>query len=156
MTAPEISGLVDRLVGIHGEGGICPAADDWRAILQFDLDRPIFILNLLRFRDEVQVSDRKIPGSEAYDQYAAGVAAAFLRAGGKQVFFGRVGHLFPIADGDVWDAAIVTRYPSPRALASFWLDDQFIEAHAHRVDGVERSRVLVFEDAASATYAASP
>jgi hypothetical protein len=150
--SPETEALVDRLVEVHGEGGICPTADDWRSILRFDPGGPIFILNLLKFKQTTSVSGETMSGSSAYDRYAIGVAPAFARAGGKQVFFGRVGHSFPDSADVEWDAAIVTRYPSPRALADMWLDSDFIEAHEHRVDGVEQSRVLIFSDPRMAQY----
>ena len=63
--------------------------------------------------------------------------------GGELVFFGRVSHMFAFAAGDAWDAVIVTRYPSAKALAEMWLDPEFIAAHANRVDGVMRSQALV-------------
>jgi hypothetical protein len=36
------------------------------------------------------------------------------------------------------------RYRSPTPLAGMWLDPPFIAAHENRMDGVERSQVLIF------------
>lgn len=44
------------------------------------------------------------------------------------------------------DTAILTHYPSAQALANFWLDDEFEDAHKNRVDGVKKSTVTVLED----------
>src|SRR5262245_24148717 len=139
----ETTRLIELLVATHGEEGVCPTAGDWRAI--FDVgdrgDGPVRLLNLLKFHAEVDTPDGPISGDTAYGKYSSGVSSAFARAGGQRIFFGRVGHMFSLGDVRDWDAAIVTQYPSARALAHFWLDPEFIAAHANRLDGVERSQV---------------
>lgn len=139
----EVEACIARLVSVHGEDGVCPTADDWRAIFTLGKQEPIHILNLLAFKPQVDTGSSPISGAAAYAKYAAGVAQAFARVGGERVFFGRVGHMFGSGDLFHWDAAIVTRYPSAGALAEMWLDAEFIAAHNNRVDGVERSQVLV-------------
>ncbi len=134
---------IERLVELHGEKGLCPTRSDWAEILACPEDEPLNILNLLRFQPEVQTGTGLLTGMEAYANYSAGVGPAFLRAGGKSLYFGKVNHIFGTVEGTDWHAAILTRYPSPAALANFWLDDEFVEAHAHRASGVESSRVLV-------------
>jgi uncharacterized protein (DUF1330 family) len=128
--------LIERIVSIHGEQGICPTAADWRTILQQPGDRPVDILNLLAFKTDID-------GLRAYLAYSSAVTPAFERVGGRMLYFGQVSHIFGTGDYGSWDAAILTRYPSPHALASFWLDEEFIAAHAHRIDGVERSQAVV-------------
>jgi uncharacterized protein (DUF1330 family) len=125
--------LVQRLVDLHGESGLSPSAADWHAILSQPSTEPLAILNLLEFKLD--------GGREAYHSYSQAVGPAFLRVGGKRRFFGQVAHIFPASAG--WNAAILTIYPSPQALAEMWLDPEFIAAHAHRIDGVLRSQVLV-------------
>jgi uncharacterized protein (DUF1330 family) len=147
--ASEVDGLVDRLVSIHGEGGACPTAADWRAIFTAGGDRPLSIVNLLRFTNEVDTPDGPGSGAAAYRRYSSATAGAFARAGGEVLFFGpAVAHAFGLGEIDQWDATVVTRYPSAEALARMWLDPEFISAHNHRVDGIARSQVLVFGDGA--------
>lgn len=136
--------IVERLVSLHGEGGVCPSASDWRAIFALRGAGAIHILNLLKYKPQVATSDGTIAGAAAYARYAAGVGAAFNRAGGERIFFGRVGHMFALGPSADWDAAVLTRYPSADALAQMWLDPELVVAHESRVDGVERSQVLVF------------
>jgi hypothetical protein len=118
-------------------------ADDWRAIFATG-NGPVRLLNLLKFRPEVASPDGPVSGAAAYARYAAGTAGAFARAGGERIFFGQIGHMFAFGEAPVRDAAILTRYPSPRALADMWLDTDFITAHENRIHGAERSQVLVF------------
>ena len=139
----ELQALVRRLVDLHGEEGLCPTRQDWAAILRCPSDTPLDMLNLLRFKPLVQTPERPTTGMAAYGRYSAGVGPAFARVGGKLLCFGKVNHTFGTISGTDWHAAILTRYPSPGALANFWLDREFIAAHAHRASGVEQSRVLV-------------
>jgi uncharacterized protein (DUF1330 family) len=143
--ANEVDGLVDQLVSIHGEGGACPTAADWRAIFAAGGDGPISIVNLLGFASEVETPDGSGSGADSYRRYSSATAGAFARAGGEVLFFGHaVAHAFGLGAIDGWDATVVTRYPSAEALARMWLDPEFISAHGHRVDGIARSQVLVF------------
>jgi uncharacterized protein (DUF1330 family) len=149
--------LVKKLVAIHGEEGVSPTAHSWREIFRLGKDGPIHIINLLKFRQQVDTLDGPISGVAAYGKYTEGVGPAFARVGGQRIYFGQVGHAFALGPVTDWDAAIVTRYPSADALAQMWLSPEFIAAHTNRVDGVERSQVLVFGEpqASSARTAAS-
>jgi uncharacterized protein (DUF1330 family) len=138
--------LVRKLVEIHGEQGICPTARDWTQVLNSARDQPLTILNLLQFKPTVEAAGATITGWQAYTAYSTEVGAAFARVGGKLVYFGKVSHMFPDTGG-TWDAAVMTRYPTPRALAEFWLDHEFIRAHRLRIDGVERSCIIVLSAA---------
>jgi uncharacterized protein (DUF1330 family) len=139
----DLHDLVNRLVSLHGEMGLCPTKSDWEAILSCPAEKPVNILNLLKFKMEVQTPAGPTSGFAAYGNYSTGVGGAFTRVGGKTLYFGKVNHIFGTVAGTDWDAAILTRYPTPRALANFWLDEEFIAAHAHRESGVDKSRVLV-------------
>ncbi len=136
--------LIEKLVEIHGEEGVCPTAHSWREIFKLGQSGPIHIINLLKFRQQVDTPEGSISGAAAYGKYTAGVGTAFVRVGGQRIYFGRVGHIFALGDAGDWDAAIVTRYPSADALAQMWLSPEFVDAHKNRTDGVERSQVLVF------------
>ncbi len=148
----DAADIINELVSIHGEEGVCPTADDWRQI--FEREGPIHLLNLLKFRGSVEAADGAITGARAYARYSSGVAPVFARVGGELLFFAPVASAFGLGDAPAWDAAILTRYPSSRALADMWLDPIFIAAHEQRVDGVERSQVLVF-GAEGAAYGVS-
>jgi uncharacterized protein (DUF1330 family) len=127
--------VVGRLVGLHGEGGVCPTADEWRAILACEA-RPLHLLNLLKFHGDV--------GEEAYRRYRAGNTGPFARAGGEALYFGHAAVGFGSGEKPDWDAAILTRYPSADALAEMWLDPEFVAAHESRMEAVAASQVLVF------------
>ena len=64
--------LVQQLVALHGEDGICPTAADWRAILA--IEGAIHVLNLLAFQDEVSTATGTRSGADAYRRYTTSVA----------------------------------------------------------------------------------
>jgi uncharacterized protein (DUF1330 family) len=139
----EIESLVTRLVGLHGEGGLAPTAADWRRIFEVTGEGPLTVVNLLGFHPTAASSQGSVTGEQAYRRYTRATAGAFERVGGELLSFGAVAHGFGLGDHGDWDAVVVTRYPSARALADMWLDDEFVAAHADRRDGVARSHVLV-------------
>lgn len=139
----EIESLIDRIVGIHGEGGLAPTAASWRRIFEVGGEGPVTFVNLLGFHPAVVSSEGPLTGEQAYHRYIRATAGAFERVGGELLYFGSVGHGFGLDDHGDWDAVIVTRYPSARALADMWLDDGYVAAHASRRAGVARSQVLV-------------
>lgn len=128
--------IIDKLVELHGEDGLSPTRQDWKAI--FAIQGSVKILNLLVF-DEVD-------GLGSYLAYSSQVSSVFQRHGGKLVYFGKSAHIFGNIPSEEWDAAILTHYPSAQALANFWLDEEFEDAHKNRVDGVKKSTVIVLED----------
>jgi hypothetical protein len=135
-----MSEIVDRLIALHGEKGAVPTRNEWHKILNLPPDAPVVILNLIRFHPD--------GGRAAYFDYIRNVGPAFARTGGEQIYFGPVAFGFGMTDPGQWDAAILTRYPTPLALAQMWLDPDFIDAHRSREDGLADSQVLVLpEDA---------
>jgi hypothetical protein len=70
--SPELQALVERLVELHGEEGLCPTRTDWTAILRCPVGEPSNILNLLKFKLEVQTPAGSIAGMAAYRRVESG------------------------------------------------------------------------------------
>src|SRR4051794_17325842 len=80
-------------------------------------EEPVFMLNLLRFKDRADGVDAAegISGLEAYQRYAAAAAGHLERVGGELLWAGACDPAL-IDPGDVeWDVAAVVRYPSRAA-----------------------------------------
>ena len=138
----EIDRLIISLIRTHGEGGVCPTANEWRAIIEID-SGPIRILNLLKFREKLHGPLEGVSGAAAYARYVRKVTPAFLRAGGEQMFNAPVNMMFGLGKGQHWDAAAMARFPSARAFTDMWLDPDFIAARDSRAEGLERSQYMV-------------
>ena len=131
--------MVANLIDLHGEEGLSHSADGWRRILEAGHGQRVRVLNLLKFREQVTVDEEQMSGREAYSKYLAATSKPFARVGGRLIARGDIFDAFAfVADGD-WDSFVVTEYPTGGALATMWLDTEFVSAHRYRHAGVSKS-----------------
>ena len=111
-------------------------------------DRPIAMINLLRFRDAAAYpadhaeAGKGRTGAEAYAAYGRAAAAAFARAGGRQIWLGRP-ELTLIGPADeVWDLAFIAWYPTAEAFIGMLRDPEYQRAVVHRQAAVADSRLI--------------
>jgi uncharacterized protein (DUF1330 family) len=128
---------------------IDPTADQVRALRDVPDDRPITMVNLLKFRDRARYEDGDelaCSGREAYAHYkhaftetVGAVSQAQIVFAGpvQQVFIGAVGQ--PETD---WDEVLIVRYPSRRHFLAMMADATYREALRHRYAGLERTVLL--------------
>lgn len=102
---------------------------------------PVFMLNLLRFRDQAD-GDADQTGRDAYGVYAAATAPHLDRVGGKIVWAGECDEAL-IGPGDrEWDVVAVVRYPSRSAFLSMVGDPDYQSNTHHRAAGLVDSRLI--------------
>jgi uncharacterized protein (DUF1330 family) len=128
---------------------IDPTADQVRALRDVPDERPITMVNLLKFRTQARYEDgdeAPCTGREAYARYkqaftvtVGSVSQAQVVFSGpvEQVFIGRSGQ--PETD---WDEVLVVRYPSRRHFLAMMADPTYREALRHRYAGLERTVLL--------------
>ncbi len=127
---------------------IDPTREVMAAFRDLPSDRPIAMINLLRFRDRADYPpDRAdhatgLSGADAYRRYGATAAAPFQRAGGRQVWLGRP-ELTVIGPADeTWDLAFIAAYPTGDAFVAMLRDPEYREAVVHRQAAVLDSRLI--------------
>ena len=128
---------------------IDPTADQVRALRDVPDERPITMVNLLKFRAQARYEDGEeapCSGREAYARYkkaftvtvgAVSQAQVVFQGPVQQVFIGVAGR--PEAD---WDEVLVVRYPSRRHFLAMMADPAYSEALRHRYAGLERTVLL--------------
>lgn len=128
---------------------IDPTADQVRALRDVPDDRPVTMVNLLKFRAQARYEDgdeAPCTGREAYARYkhaftqtVGDVSQARVVFAGpvQQVFIGEAGR----TDTD-WDEVLVVRYPSRRHFLAMMADPVYREALRHRYAGLERTVLL--------------
>ena len=128
-----------------------PAPQAIAAFLGRDLDAPVVMLNLLRFRETADYSScpdldpgLEVGGRDAYERYLEHTAPFIDRYGGEVLFRGSGGG-FLIGPADGWDQVIVVRYPSSRAFLAFSQDPDYLEGAGHRTAALLDSRLLPLE-----------
>ena len=116
-----------------------PTREQWRDLQQHDSGGPIYMLNLLKFREQAAYADGRattLSGEEAYAIYGRAVSRMVLEAGGKLVFSGRVeGTMVGVVE-DSWDSVAIMMYPSLAVMGQITSSAAYAEIHVHRDAGL--------------------
>jgi uncharacterized protein (DUF1330 family) len=124
---------------------------DQAAAFQGDADNgePVFMLNLLRFKEHADGVDAAdgISGAEAYGRYAANTGKHLARVGGRIVWAGGCHEALIGPGGREWDVAAVVRYPSRTAFLQMVSDPDYLAGTVHRTAGLAESRLIPCSEA---------
>jgi len=102
-------------------------------------DGPIYMVNLLKFREKAEYGDGRetvLSGTEAYMLYAAGVSEILEQLGGGGMFSARVDRLVIGEVEELWDAVAIAMYPSRQAMMEMFQSKQYQDIHVHRDAGL--------------------
>lgn len=100
---------------------------------------PIYMVNLLKFREKAVYEDGRetgLSGEEAYDLYGAGVSRLLLKHGGAPMFGAKVERLMLGEVEELWDKVAIAMYPSRQAMLEMMMDPEMAEISAHRSAGL--------------------
>jgi uncharacterized protein (DUF1330 family) len=108
-------------------------------------DGPLYMLNLLKFRERAVYADGRetnLSGSEAYGLYGVGVAKLIDELGGR-IEMGMKTNVLLIGDGDLeWDSVALVKYPSFEAFVAMTQSPAYQEIHVHRDAGLEHQLLI--------------
>ncbi len=102
-------------------------------------DGPVYMVNLLRFKDRAEYEDGRetqLTGEEAYQIYGRGVAELLPRYGGELTFAADVTFLALGQVEDLWDEVAIARYPNRPALLEMSTSDEWRALAVHRTAGL--------------------
>jgi len=100
------------------ENAVVPTGEQLQSLLAMGGDRPVVMVNLLKFRERAEYDEPGEPemsGREAYERYGRVMAGIVLSRGGKLRFSSRVDALVIGEVGELWDAVAIMEYPSRAA-----------------------------------------
>lgn len=122
---------------------IDPERDQFDAFKELPRDKPIMMLNFLRFREKAAYEDgREATGAEAYAAYGSESGPIFRRVGGEIIWRGKP-ELMVIGPKDkCWDMIFVARYPTASAFLEMVTDPDYRIAVKHRQAAVLDSRLI--------------
>lgn len=103
-------------------------------------DGPIYMVNLLKFKERAEYPDGResdSTGSEAYAIYGAAVVPLVVEHGGRLIFSGAVNWLMLGQADDLWDQVAVVEYPDRAALLAMSSSEAYAEIAVHREAGLE-------------------
>ena len=102
-------------------------------------DGPIYMLNLLKYRERAEYSDGRdtdLSGREAYALYTQGVSELLKEFGGSLTFKAPVERLTIGEVEDLWDDVAIAMYPSRKAMLLMMQSDRMQEIGQHRAAGL--------------------
>lgn len=122
------------------KNAVLPNEDQIKGFNEQIEDKPIYMINLLKFREKAIYPDKRetnLTGEEAYAIYTKEVEEHLLNVGGKPVFGGNIERLMLGEVEDLWDKIYIAMYPSRKAMLQMISNPDYIKSAQHRVAGLE-------------------
>jgi uncharacterized protein (DUF1330 family) len=116
---------------------IYPTAEQIQRLLGGPPDRPVVMVNLLRFKARADAPDAGLSGEEAYRRYAELMMPFVESKGGRILWVGRVDSQVIGTGGEGFDMIGLVEYPSRQAFVAIATDPHVQEIGAHRAAGLE-------------------
>jgi len=103
-------------------------------------DGPVFMVNLLKFKEKAEYEDRRatvLSGREAYQIYGRAVTDILPKFGGRAVFAADVSFLSLGRVEELWDEVAIAAYPDRGAMVRMSFSPEWREAAVHRTAGLK-------------------
>lgn len=121
------------------ENSVYPNEEQINGFAQPGPDGPIYMVNLLKFKDKAEYADGRetqLSGQEAYALYGQGVSKLLVKHGGMPCFNAAVERLMLGTVEDLWDVVAIAMYPSRGAMMAMMQDPEMAEISQHREAGL--------------------
>lgn len=128
---------------------ITPSEKQMKMFMDFPDDKPIRMVNLLKFKTLAQYEDHRecdLTGEEAYAIYSLEVLEHLAKVGGKVIFSGKVRGLLLGEVEELWDAVAIAEYPSRTAMITMFTNQDYLQSHLHRTAGLEGQLNIITQD----------
>ena len=122
------------------KNALMPNGQQMAGFLEEGKDQPIYMVNLLKFKDKAVYPDKRetdLTGEEAYAIYGKEVRKHLEKVGGQPIFSGKVSRLMLGEVEDLWDVVAIAMYPNRKAMLDMLSDPEYIKSAQHRVAGLE-------------------
>jgi uncharacterized protein (DUF1330 family) len=107
-------------------------------------DKPIVMLNLLKFREQADYGDGGPGGTgrQAYTRYGKGVIPLLWEVGGQVLWAGKARAGVIVAEGESWDEVALVHYPSRHAFLRMVKSEAYQRIMHHRTAALADSRLI--------------
>ena len=122
------------------KNAVMPNEKQMKDFLEEGHDEPIFMINLLKFKEKASYPDKRetnLTCAEAYAIYGREVVEHLQKVGGKGIYGGRVTRLMLGEVEDLWDSVAIAMYPSRKAMLEMISNPDYIKSAQHRIAGLE-------------------
>jgi uncharacterized protein (DUF1330 family) len=119
-----------------------PTAEQIQELTQAPDNRPLVMINLLRFKDQADGVDEGVSGAEAYARYSV-AAQPYLEGVGGRLLMAVQPQQSVIGppDGE-WDLVLLVEYPSRAKFLEMATNQEYLKEHAHREAALADSRLI--------------
>lgn len=130
-----------------------PSAETFAAFKALPRDRPIHMLNLLRYRPNALYADghpnagKGWSGQRAYEEYGRTSGPIFSRVGGSIVWRGVFETVVTGPEETIWDDGFIASYPNAAAFFEMIKDPAYQQAVINRTAAIADSRLIRFAPA---------
>lgn len=103
-------------------------------------DGPIFMVNLLKFKEKAEYEDGRtsdLSGRDAYMIYGRAVTDILPKFGGKAIFAGDVTFLSLGQAEELWDEVAIAMYPKRADMVRMSMSAEWQAAAVHRTAGLK-------------------
>jgi uncharacterized protein (DUF1330 family) len=121
------------------ENALIPTPEQIKELAEDGHDRPIYMVNLLKFKEKAEYDDGReteLSGQEAYGIYGAEVIAHLAKVGGKPVIGGQVTGLRLGVVEELWDVVAIAMYPNRKAMLTMITSPEYQKSAEHRAAGL--------------------
>jgi len=121
------------------ENAVVPTPEQIQELSEIGHDQPIYMVNLLTFKQKAEYEDGRetqLSGEEAYAIYAQEVVAHLAKVGGKPVIGGRVTGLRLGVVEELWDMVAIAMYPNRKAMLEMVASPEYRKSAVHRAAGL--------------------
>ena len=118
---------------------VVPNEEQIKGFMEPGRDGPIYMLNLLKFKEKAEYEDGResdLSGAEAYAIYGAEVVEHLAKVGGAPMFSARVERLMLGEVEELWDSAAIAMYPSRAAMMEMMSSPDYQASAVHRAAGL--------------------
>jgi len=141
------------------KNSVTPTDDQIKGFFEPGGEGPIYMLNLLKFKQRAEYADGRqtdLTGEEAYGLYGAAVVECLIRVGGKPMFSARVERLMLGEVEELWDTVAIAMYPSRQAMMDMMQDKEYQVIAEHRAAGLAGQLNIETTGAQGAWFANDP
>jgi uncharacterized protein (DUF1330 family) len=122
------------------KNALTPNEQQIKEFTEGDIDTPIYMVNLLKFKEKAEYEDKRntdLSGEEAYAIYGMEVIEHLKKVGGETIFSGVVSRLMLGEVEELWDWIAIAKYPNRKAMLKMITDPSYLESEKHRSAGLE-------------------
>ena len=115
-------------------------ANQIEALREKGPEGPIFMVNLLKFKDRAEYEDGRatqLTGREAYQIYGRAVVDILPKFGGQAIFAADVSFLSLGRVEELWDEVAIAAYPQRADMVRMSFSSEWREASVHRTAGLK-------------------